>query len=527
MRLLRRVVERVERLAQPLTDRANPILVKEVRQALRGRYFTVLFWLTLATATVIGAVLLVDESLRASVGSPSPNGGVDLFIAMYWCLSIAVHVFVPFAAFLSLGSEWDENTYDLLVISNLRPRHIVLGKLLSAGIQVGLYYCAFGPFLVFAFLLQGLDLVTAAWVMGMTLGTSLALCAVTLSLASISRLKVLRLFLMAMCSVGLGWAAIGFAVAADELVTRPSQVHAPDFLAAMLGVLSALVSITLLALAFATARLAHRDENRSSGLRVLTSGVLLVGLGWMAHVYSRVPEPWPLAFFSTVLFAVLLFSSIFLTSEEERLGRRVRLQVPRNRVLAVLATPFYPGGGRGMGYFLLHGSLIVAAAWGLAAWKPPSSSSPWMWIGTMWLVYGTVWLGLPTVAFARLSRHLPWRVLARFCVVLFALALLVVPVLVGFFLGDARLGNADHLGNPVWILDDVIEDGKDPRPHLAILAGIAGFVLLANAWRMGASVLEMARCSRERRDREAARASTPLAHPAPAGAPDPDAVPES
>ena len=42
------------------------------------------------------------------------------------CLSIAVLAFVPFSAFIAMGSEWDENTYDLLIISNLKPRQIIL-----------------------------------------------------------------------------------------------------------------------------------------------------------------------------------------------------------------------------------------------------------------------------------------------------------------------------------------------------------------------------------------------------------------
>jgi hypothetical protein len=53
-------------------------------------------------------------------------------MVMFGCLSAAVHGFTPFSAFLSTSAEWEENTHDLLVLSNLRPRQIVYGKLLSA-----------------------------------------------------------------------------------------------------------------------------------------------------------------------------------------------------------------------------------------------------------------------------------------------------------------------------------------------------------------------------------------------------------
>ena len=41
-------------VVQRLGDRLNPILIKEVRQALRGKYFLVMFWLTVLVATLAG-----------------------------------------------------------------------------------------------------------------------------------------------------------------------------------------------------------------------------------------------------------------------------------------------------------------------------------------------------------------------------------------------------------------------------------------------------------------------------------------
>jgi hypothetical protein len=153
-----------------IDDRLNPILVKEVRQSLRGKYFRVLFWITLGVGTLIG--LSVVASLG---GGDSDETGQVFFMSMFGVLSAAVHCFVPFSAFLSTSAEWDENTYDLLVISNLRPRQIVQGKLLSALIQALLYYSTFGPFLVFAFLLNGVDLLSIVALLSGSLATCVAL----------------------------------------------------------------------------------------------------------------------------------------------------------------------------------------------------------------------------------------------------------------------------------------------------------------------------------------------------------------
>ena len=77
------------------------------------------------------------------------DSGQSFFSALFGCLVFANCLFVPFAAFLSLSSEWDEETLDMLVMSNLRPWQIVRGKFLSAGFQALLYAVTFLPFLAF------------------------------------------------------------------------------------------------------------------------------------------------------------------------------------------------------------------------------------------------------------------------------------------------------------------------------------------------------------------------------------------
>src|SRR5262245_30147670 len=101
-----------------LSDRLNPILVKEVRQALRGRFFKVMFWTTLGSATLSGLLVVAGAASSNEVESI----GQTFFIVMFGCMSAAVHAFVPFSAYLSTSGEWDENTHDLLVLSNLGPR---------------------------------------------------------------------------------------------------------------------------------------------------------------------------------------------------------------------------------------------------------------------------------------------------------------------------------------------------------------------------------------------------------------------
>ena len=114
-----------------------------------------------------------------------------------------VHAFTPFSAFLSTSAEWDENTHDLLVLSNLRPRQIVYGKLCSALVQALLYYSTFGPFLVFAFLLNGVDLAALGAILFVSMASCAALTLLGVALASLSAAKAPRVVLMALFGIGL------------------------------------------------------------------------------------------------------------------------------------------------------------------------------------------------------------------------------------------------------------------------------------------------------------------------------------
>ena len=78
---------------------------------------------------MIAAVVITMTASIVDMGdSVVPREGRDYFIAIFTCLAIAVLGVVPFSAFNAMGAEWDENTFDLLVISNLRPRQILVGN---------------------------------------------------------------------------------------------------------------------------------------------------------------------------------------------------------------------------------------------------------------------------------------------------------------------------------------------------------------------------------------------------------------
>ncbi len=96
----------------------NPILVKEVRQALKSRQFEVSFGLTLLAA-VCWTLFFVSVSVPRIFFFP--DGGTILLRGYAFILLIPLLIIIPFSAFRSLTSEVEESTFELLSITTLSP----------------------------------------------------------------------------------------------------------------------------------------------------------------------------------------------------------------------------------------------------------------------------------------------------------------------------------------------------------------------------------------------------------------------
>ena len=108
------VFPRLERLG----DRFNPIVVKEVRQALKSRQFAVTFLLLLlaAWAGSIFGVSFLGESIDYG------SSAVTFYAGFLFALCVATLVIVPFSTFRSIIEERTETTLELLQITALSPR---------------------------------------------------------------------------------------------------------------------------------------------------------------------------------------------------------------------------------------------------------------------------------------------------------------------------------------------------------------------------------------------------------------------
>lgn len=116
-------------------DRIPPVLVKELRQGLRGRMFVVPF-------------LVLQFLLIVTVG-----GGNTL---SFWHFIMVMLIFLlPSRNLGALGDERDANTLDTLLLTRLTPWRIVWGKWCSATAQSLLVAVAIVPYLLVRYLNDG------------------------------------------------------------------------------------------------------------------------------------------------------------------------------------------------------------------------------------------------------------------------------------------------------------------------------------------------------------------------------------
>lgn len=366
-----------------ISERLNPILVKETRQALKSRQFIATFMLILIASWLVSVFGLV----WAGPGVEHQVLGPRFFTSFYVVLSLAIFIVVPFGAFRSLLSERDQQTYEVLSISTLKPRQIVWGKLLSALVQLFIYYSALTPFLAFTSLLRGIDVPTIAYLLVLSLLCSLGLSMITLTISTIAGQRHWQALLTLLVLGGLLMACMYSITATAYSVNRSLPFNTREFWLSTGVMLSYYVAYFLLLLQIAIAQLTFEADNRSTGVRLASAGIGVMSLVWLLlvlYVDHSAPtttiSPGTLRdsqYGSLTRFLALHWAAIglFFVSEADLLSRRVRRTLPRRKIWRAVLAPLLPGGARGFGFVLMN--LVGAWLVLLLSYTAFNHKAPW------------------------------------------------------------------------------------------------------------------------------------------------------
>jgi hypothetical protein len=483
---------RIEKLLVYAGDWLNPILVKETRQALKSFQFTTTFVLVLAACWIvtIGGLAMIGPSVFYSA-----SGGT-LLMAYYAVLAFPLVVVVPYSAFRSLASEREDNTYDLLSITALRPRQIISGKLGSAIVQMAVYFSAITPCLAFTYLLRGVDLPTIAVLMVYTFFGSLGLSMVGILLATVCEQRFAQVFVSvafvaALLMVLWGAIAGGWAIIQYSYALFGGNDLFWTFTGAM-----ATAYVTTFALIFfaATSMISFNTENRSTALRICMLVQQAAWIGWMAYAWIQDGFQYEALLIMAMLASFYWYAmGSLLTSERSGMSQRVKRRLPKSFAGRMFLSWLNPGPASGYMFVVANGTALVLLGFlgmfasdllrtGAAGW--PTKEELFYLLIVGW-GYGVAYLGIGKLVIGLLRRiaqvNMFAGVLIHFLIILAASG---IPTTIQLMSVDLRMLDYSYwqLPNPFWSLGHLADNGvMTEGPILILLVPAAAFcVFLLN-----------------------------------------------
>ena len=155
-----------------LSDRVNAIVVKELRQGVRGRGFT---WALLLVQIV--AVFAV----MATLGEDVPRRGTH---ALWIVIGIPVLLLIPVTALDAIAGERPRGALETVLLTRLSARSIAWGKWAAYVSQTALLLSSVIPFLVLRYFEGGVDIWADLRLLGAQFAISTVLVAGTVALAA-------------------------------------------------------------------------------------------------------------------------------------------------------------------------------------------------------------------------------------------------------------------------------------------------------------------------------------------------------
>ncbi len=182
-------------LIDRIDDWINPIVVKELRQAVKSRLIAVMMLLFLGVQVLIVAVFLTFEDLAGGGPQGNPRAGHELFMVLQAIMLGTCMVLIPAYSAVRLSNERSDTNVDLLFISTLRPTSIIAGKFFSALVLAMLVFGCCAPFMTFTYLLRGIDIPSILFVVGIDLLAITFSTQAALFLASLPATRAFKFFL--------------------------------------------------------------------------------------------------------------------------------------------------------------------------------------------------------------------------------------------------------------------------------------------------------------------------------------------
>lgn len=314
-------------------DWLNPIVVKEVRQAVRAKYVLSVF-----VVFLVGELVTMGLYLDQFHGNVPLAAGEGLFALLFVVLSVTCTVLVPVYCGVRVALERGKGRTNLVLATPMPVRSVVAGKLMSGAAISLLIYSVSAPLLVFTYLLRGIGLPTILWMVAF--GFSLSVLAIQMGVfvGSLREKVIAKGILGVLVGGGLCWVS---AMAVNGVLSDVFLVTGIRYA----GVFAVVVVLAAAGHAFVwtVAAMSPVSSNWARPMRVFVTCAWFV-TGVLAFLGgSNTVAVWGLA--STAALCVALFITV---SEPPRPSRQVARLIPASGMRRFLPYMFSTGIGSGM-----------------------------------------------------------------------------------------------------------------------------------------------------------------------------------
>ena len=349
----------------------NPIVIKELRQAVRSWAITGMLLLFLAVLFITSLCFLITQSFDVDVNQQLGGSMFSVFMVI---LAGASVFFIPLYVGIRVAVERQENNPDLLYISTLSPGQIIRGKFLCGAYIALLFFSACMPFMAFTNLLRGVDLPTVFFILAYLF---LAVCAANMIAIFFACLPLSRPFKILIAIYGFfqSFALLYPLVSVSFDMMRSgvgTMMAESNFWIEIFSVISAGAAIAGLLYFLSVALISPPSANRALPVRIYITIIWL--LGWMLSVawVLRTGSMEIILTWAYITFALMICSLLVTISNSDAISLRVRRDVPRVHLKRAFAFIFFNGAAGG----LIWVAFISVQTFFMAnAWLNPSVSS--------------------------------------------------------------------------------------------------------------------------------------------------------
>jgi len=342
----------------------NPIVIKELRQAVRSWAVTGMLLLFLTVLFLASLGFLVTQSFSVDVNMQL---GGSMFLAFMVILAGASVFFIPLYVGIRVAVERQENNHDLLYVTSLSPGRIIRGKFLCGAYMALLFFSACMPFMAFTNLLRGVDLPTVFFILVYLFLVVCAANQIAIFLACMPASRPFKILLALAGFITSFWIVIPLVALSFEFMRSGVGVMMSErnFWIGAISVVGVGAALVGLFYVLSVALISPPSANRALMVRIYITIIWLLG-GVLSMAWTvRTSRKEIIFIWAYITFALMIFSLLVTISNSDVISLRVRRDIPRSRLKRAIAFIFFNGAAGGLIWVALISGLtfFVANLW--------------------------------------------------------------------------------------------------------------------------------------------------------------------